>query len=222
METHNQTGTAGASGQAVRSELETQKRPLAVISASTTAEDLCRIAAHQLIALKQSVERNPHELRALLSDPNSADRTVDQILQLFHCLNDQAEVWERTSAMPISMPEGTSSRNLGVRLLKEALSAFTLASEALQLIPYNSLDPSLKQRIARLNDDAGFALKMKRASISLQLAQVLPTHEGMLCLNEATRLMDEAEADRPAARDDESVKMLRESVPVLRTMLHLL
>src|SRR5262245_7168782 len=119
----------------LQDQVDPHRPPLAVVSASTTAEELFRIAAGQLSALKESVKRDPGQLSNLCADRVSADRTRERLMQLCHRVQEQGEVWERSSNLPLSFPDGTCSRRLGVKLLKEALNAFTLASDLLDLIP---------------------------------------------------------------------------------------
>lgn len=119
-----------------------------LVAAWTTSEELFEIAANHLSQLRESLKQAPGEMRALCADPHSADGTIDQLMQLFHRFQEQADVWERSSDLPSSFPEGSSSRALGIKLLKNALQAFDLAIETIGLIPADAFGNYLERRIA--------------------------------------------------------------------------
>ncbi len=129
---------------------ETERPALTVVTAYTSAEDLFSIAANHLKRLREGLKQSPYELKSLCLDPSTADQTIGQVLQLYERFLEQGEVWEKCSEMPFSFPEGSSSRGLGTKLLKDALQALELALETVEMIPADALKLYLNRRACNL------------------------------------------------------------------------
>lgn len=130
------------------------RRGLRLVTQWTTFNDMFRIACDQLVSIRESNRRAPEDLSNIFLDPRSSEATIERLISLFERFYEQGCICERSADLPYSFPEGSSSKQLGVRLFREALEAFGMALETLALIPPAALSCYLESKIAQFSQCA--------------------------------------------------------------------
>jgi hypothetical protein len=166
-----------SSGSAQPLSLINHKKDLALVAPWTTYNDMFRIACFQLRQIQESDRLAPNDLRTIFLDASSADATIEKLINLFERFYEQGCICERSADMPYSLPEGSSSRQLGTKLFLEALEAFSLALETMALIPATALSNYLEFRIARFSQaelelELELAAKKWDPSVKLKLDEI--------------------------------------------------
>lgn len=128
------------------------KGALMLISNWMTSEELFEVAGKQLSQLIERWKKDPDEFSALYDDLDYGERGIEQLLQLFDRFCRQAEAWQRNAELPLTLPAGTSSRALGVKLAASALKSYEQAIAAIDLIPAQRLTAYVELRLQEMDE----------------------------------------------------------------------